>query len=53
MEKKHVIVLSPQAKEKGVALTPPDGCEVEMAEIVDGRVIVTFKEKEKKVSEES
>lgn len=37
MKEKEQIVPPPQAKDSGVVLTPPDGCEIEKVEIVDGK----------------
>lgn len=47
--KENQIVLPPDAKENGVRIIPPQGCEVEKIETVDGVVAVTFKKKEQQL----
>lgn len=42
------IVLQPDAK-GGVSITPPQGCEVDKAEVIDGVLTVTFKPQERKL----
>ncbi len=47
--KEKQIVLQPDVKESGVSIIPPEGCEVEKMEIVDGFIVATFKPKERKL----
>ena len=47
--KEKQIVLQPDVKESGVRIIPPEGCEVEKIETVDGFIAVTFKSKEPKL----
>ena len=47
--KEKQIVLQPDVKESGVSIIPPEGCEVEKIEIVNGFIAVTFKSKEPKL----
>lgn len=46
--KDNKIVLPPDAK-GGVSITPPQGCEVDKVEVIDGVLAVTFKPKERKL----
>lgn len=46
--KENQIVLPPDAKEKGVRIIPPQDCEVEKIETVDGVLTVMFKARERK-----
>lgn len=45
--KDNKIVLPPDAN-GGVSITPPQGCEVEKVEVVDGVLTVTFKEEQER-----
>lgn len=46
--KENQIVLLPDAK-GGVSITPPQGCEVDKVEVIDGVLSVTFKAAERKL----
>ena len=46
--KENQIVLPPDAN-GGVSITPPQGCEVDKVEVIDGVLTVTFKAAEKKL----
>ena len=46
---KESIVLPPDAKESGIKVRPPQGCEIDEVKVVDGFLTVTFKEKERQL----
>lgn len=47
--KDNEIVLPQDAKDSGIKITPPQGCEVDKVEVVDGVLTVTFKPQERKL----
>ena len=46
---KESIILPPDARESGIKVRPPQGCEIDEIKVVDGFLTVTFKEKERKL----
>lgn len=46
---KESIILPPDARESGIKVRPPQGCEIDEVKVVDGFLTVTFKEKERKL----
>lgn len=46
---KESIILPPDARESGIKVRPPQGCEIDEVKVVDGFLTVTFKEKERQL----